>query len=104
MARDGQGYFGVEGGVLFPRDHDIDITLDGTDELISDGFYPDAVELDYKMGVDLDAIAGYDFGLFRVEGELGYKRAGLDADVDPDFADAVADDIALDAAFADFDL
>jgi opacity protein-like surface antigen len=104
MARDGQGYFGLEGGVLFPRDHDIDITLDGTDETFSDGFYPDAVELDYKMGVDLDLIAGYDFGMFRIEGELGYKRASLDADVDADFADAVAADVGLDFAFADFDL
>lgn len=32
---------------------------------------------DYKTGLDLDVIAGYDFGVFRIEGELGYKRARL---------------------------
>ena len=28
--------------------------------------------------IDADVIAGYDMGMFRVEGELGYKRAKLD--------------------------
>ncbi len=26
----------------------------------------------------VDVLGGYDFGLFRVEGELGYKRASVD--------------------------
>ena len=28
-------------------------------------------------GYDIDAIAGYDFGMLRLEGELGYKHAGV---------------------------
>ena len=30
-----------------------------------------------KTGYDVDLIGGYDFGMFRLEGELGYKRAKL---------------------------
>ena len=31
-----------------------------------------------STGFDVDVIGGYDFGMFRVEGELGYKRACID--------------------------
>jgi opacity protein-like surface antigen len=30
--------------------------------------------LHYKGGLDVDLIGGYDFGMFRLEGELGYKH------------------------------
>jgi opacity protein-like surface antigen len=73
-ARDGSGYFGVEGGVLFPNDNNVDFS--GT--YTSEGFTYDfdgSFETNYKKGVDLDVVAGYDFGMFRVEGELGWKRA-----------------------------
>jgi opacity protein-like surface antigen len=30
-----------------------------------------------KNGYDIDAIAGYDFGMFRLEGELGYKHTRI---------------------------
>ena len=29
------------------------------------------------MGYDVDLIGGYDLGMFRVEGELAYKQAGI---------------------------
>ena len=104
-ARDGQPYVGIEGGALFARDQNIDITLDNTDEGFSDGDFNNAIGVDYKTGVDLDLIAGYDFGMFRLEGELGWKRAGLDdLEIDDDFAEAVAGDVGLDAAFDDIDL
>ena len=32
----------------------------------------------YRTGFDVDAIAGYDFGVIRLEGEVGYKHAGID--------------------------
>ena len=35
----------------------------------------DVGELRFKTGYDVDLIGGYDFGMFRLEGELGYKRA-----------------------------
>ena len=31
----------------------------------------------FKRGLDIDAIAGYNFGMFRLEGELGYKRSSV---------------------------
>jgi len=31
----------------------------------------------FKQGLDIDAIAGYNFGMFRLEGELGYKRSSV---------------------------
>ncbi len=93
-ARDGSGYFGVEGGILFPKDQDADVFVDyetttvGTPVVVgpSDTTYNNAFGIDYKKGYDLDAIAGYDFGMFRLEGEIGYKRAKLnDLEVDSGF-------------------
>jgi opacity protein-like surface antigen len=72
IARDGSPYAGIEGGVLFG---------DGTDGS------PIAVET--ERGWDLDALLGYDFGAFRIEGEAGYKMADADRitstgiDIDP---------------------
>ncbi len=80
-ARDGSGYIGVEGGLLFPRDNEFDVIVDyGDNEAPPDGVveYNDGVELDYNSGIDLDLIAGYDFGMFRLEAELGWKRASVD--------------------------
>ena len=97
-ARDGQPYFGIEGGILFPKDQDADVivdytttqtvatdpTLSGTSSVV----YDNAFGLDYKKGLDVDAIIGYDFGIFRLEGELGGKRAKLnDLEVDGAFID-----------------
>ena len=71
-ARDGSGYFGVEAGVLFPKDTNFNLT--GT-------YYYDyydvdlAADADHKTGFDTDLIAGYDLGMVRIEGELGWKRA-----------------------------
>lgn len=98
-ARDGAAYFGIEGGILFPKDQDGDLdatftqsaqapvagtpaTLPGTGVVGAVAGPPAALsgdlDLDYKKGFDIDAVAGYDFGMFRIEGELGYKRAKFD--------------------------
>ncbi len=86
MARDGAGYVGVEGGVLFPRKSEYRVTstqvqtvptgrgLLGQTVTTTSNSYGNGFISDYRKGVDLDAIAGYDFGPIRVEGELGYKR------------------------------
>jgi opacity protein-like surface antigen len=86
-ARDGSGYLGVEGGLLFPKDQDGDLNVDFTTTQTpatpagpagpADTSFNNAFGLDYKRGYDLDLIAGYDFGAFRLEGELGYKRSKL---------------------------
>jgi len=67
-ARDRSAYFGLEAGALFVKDTDVDI-----DEQFDDDF-----SIDHKMGIDGDMIAGYDFGMFRAEAELGYKRSEHD--------------------------
>ena len=67
-ARDNSGYFGIEVGALFPRDQNV--RIDGENEF----------KINYKMGVDGDLIAGYDWGLIRGEAELGYKRGEHDAE------------------------
>ena len=50
----------------------------------------DAFGIDYKRGIDIDLIGGYDFGIIRAEIELGYKRAKLDElEVDDGFITAL---------------
>jgi len=84
-ARDGAGYVGIEGGLMFPRDLNGNGWVDFTatpagpvDFVARDGF-----DAELKRGVDVDVVAGYDFGGFRLEGELGWKRAKRDG-FDPD--------------------
>lgn len=75
VARDGSGYFGVEGGALFPKDSHVDFA--GTYTYSEGGTYDFVADFktNYKTGVDVDVIGGYDFGMFRLEGELGWKQA-----------------------------
>src|SRR5215210_3996152 len=70
VARDHSPYVGVEGGILFVEDMDVDYD-DGTLAI------PNAITVTHKTGFDVDAIAGYDFGMLRLEGELAYKRASV---------------------------
>lgn len=54
-------------------------TVTTTDTIYGTGF-----RVRYDKDADVDAIAGYDFGFLRLEGELGYKRAGIKSvTVDP---------------------
>ena len=101
LARDGSGYIGIEGGVLFPESQDGDFAAVFTQTgqtpaagtvapLPGTGFVgalppalavPAAISgnsrVKWKRGYDVDLIAGYDFGMFRLEGEIGYKRSKL---------------------------
>lgn len=67
LARDDAWYIGLEGGVQIVEDLDLDI-----------GAVNDAATVDHDYGYDVDAIIGYDFGAFRVEAEVAYKRATVD--------------------------
>ena len=75
-ARDGAGYVGLEGGILFPQHSRIDATgiLTVPPAAPTTIALPGALDARYKKGVDIDAIAGFDLGLVRLEGEVGYKR------------------------------
>ena len=105
LAQTSGPYVGIEGGVMFPRDTDVDATVTYDDPDFGTVTYPNAIDLDYKRGWDVDAIAGYDFGMFRVEGELGYKRAKLDElQYDQDFIDDYEDATGVDLTDVDFDI
>lgn len=102
-ARDGAPYFGVEGGVLFANDSDVDVDLDvdGDPVIAAD----DAFAVDYKTGYDVDLLAGYDFGMIRAEAELGYKRAkGDQFEVDADVLDALEDELGEPVTADDLDI
>ncbi|HWI88178.1 MAG TPA: hypothetical protein VNS11_02910 [Sphingomicrobium sp.] len=80
-ARDGTPYVGIDAGVMLPHSE----TLFGSINFIAPATGTAAPNFNrtsigsfrYKMGWDVDAVGGYDFGMFRLEGELGYKHAKL---------------------------
>ena len=67
VARDRSAYVGLEAGALFVKDTDVDFD--------DQQFFDEDFSIEHKMGIDGDLIAGYDFGMFRAEAELGYKRS-----------------------------
>src|SRR5206468_8211450 len=69
-------YVGIEGGVTFPHSTDLNIILNNTTaNPVSTATYNNGYNIDLKTGYDVDAIAGYKFGLVRLELEGGYKHA-----------------------------
>ncbi|MCL6679936.1 outer membrane beta-barrel protein, partial [Sphingomonas sp. RG327] len=73
LARDHSFYAGIEGGVMLVEDAGFDVR-DASNTTTAQ----DIMILDFKPGWDVDVVGGYDFGMVRVEGELGYKHASLD--------------------------
>src|SRR3954454_13581225 len=77
IAKDGAWYAGVEGGLMVVEDTELDVHE-------ASGTIPIGVLVNHKVGFDVDALAGYDLGVVRLEAELAYKHASLDdAKVDP---------------------
>jgi outer membrane protein OmpA-like peptidoglycan-associated protein/opacity protein-like surface antigen len=74
VARDKSWYVGIEGGVMLVNDSVIDYNFTGPPARSA----RDGLAIEYNTGFDIDAIAGYDMGWWRLEGELGYKRASID--------------------------
>ncbi len=72
MARDNAWYVGIEGGGMIVEDVDFDITDSVTGVKTNN-----ASTADFKTGYDVDGLIGYDFGMFRLEAETGYKRSKL---------------------------
>jgi opacity protein-like surface antigen len=70
FARDGSMYIGVEAGAVKPATTDLRFVNSTVNE--SGG-----LRLKHKVGWDADLVTGYDFGMFRLEGEVGYKRASI---------------------------
>jgi opacity protein-like surface antigen len=89
LANDGSPYIGLEAGVTWPKSQHIDAAVDFTDPATPDILIGRAATVKHKMGYDVDGIFGYDFGMFRLEGELGYKHSKLkNARFDPAFITA----------------
>ncbi|GAA4012520.1 hypothetical protein GCM10022280_08020 [Sphingomonas swuensis] len=110
------GYFGIEGGVLFPKKQNDNVTTVFTQTVQTPAAgtavtapnvgvvgtlpttlttVPTAINgntrTKFKRGYDVDAVAGYDFGGFRLEGELGYKRSRIKSfEADSAFTTGVA--------------
>src|SRR3954468_23994157 len=72
VARDHSFYAGLEGGAMWVEDADFDYNT-----VTPDNHIPNAFTLSHDVGFDVDAIAGYDFGMLRLEGELAYKHASV---------------------------
>ena len=71
MARDSSPYVGVEAGAVMSDEGFFDVDFDGSE-------FHSGLNVDYKLGFDGDLIGGYDFGMFRAEAELAYKRLGIE--------------------------
>ena len=67
LARDHSFYVGLEGGAMLVENTKLD-RFDPADQAAhaSNGLF----EISHDVGYDIDAIAGYDFGMVRLEGEL----------------------------------
>lgn len=86
-AATGGFYLGVEGGASFAQSTHYDVTanrvqtvptgsgLAGQTVTTTNTRYGNGFVARQKAGADVDAIAGYDFGIFRVEAEVAYKRS-----------------------------
>ena len=72
LARDNSWYVGVDAGAMIVEDMKYDVRTSATTVV------PNAVSVDHKYGADFDGLVGYDFGGFRLEAEVGYKRARVD--------------------------
>ena len=82
-------YTEIDGGASFARHIGYDVAatrvqtvptgsgLLGQTVTTTNTRYGNGFVADQKTGFDVDAIVGYGFGLFRIEGELGYKRSRL---------------------------
>ncbi len=66
LARNDAWYIGIDAGPSIVEDVLLDI-----------GALNDAGTVDHKTGLDADGVVGYDFGGFRLEAEVGYKKASV---------------------------
>src|SRR6476659_5367316 len=74
IAKDNSGYVGIDVGAVWPKSQDVFGAVDFTNTAVADLPNQDVGTIKYKTGIDADLIGGYDFGMFRIEGELGYKH------------------------------
>jgi len=104
-AKDNSGYVGLDLGLLVPQKQDVDAAVDFTNPLTTDIAGSKVGSLKFKKGYDVDFVGGYDFGMFRLEGELGYKHAkAKSVNLDNGFVTAFNAGSGLALTSDDFDL
>ena len=92
VAKDGSWYLGGDIGAVWPKDQNVRADVDFADPDAVDIVNADVADLEYKAGIDAAIYAGYDFGMFRAEGEIGYKHGKVkDLELDNDFLDDISD-------------
>lgn len=92
-AQAGSPYVGIEAGLSSGRSNDVDEVVDFTTSQDpaspsgpagpEDQEFDDAFIVPYDKGYDVAVIGGYDFGIIRLELELGQRSVGL-RDLRPD--------------------
>ena len=97
IAKDNSGYVGIDLGAAWANKQHVNGAIDFTDSRVTDIPFSDIGSIKYKTGFDTDLIGGYDFGMFRLEGELGYKHAKMKT---PDFATSFVDAVNFRAGTA----
>ena len=101
-ARDHHWYIGGDAGILFPNDNHFDLKATSGSNVFEIGH---ALDARYHTGLDLDLNGGYDFGMFRVEGEVGWKNAShKNLSFSPEFLAAVSGVTGRVQESSDFDL
>ena len=85
-------YVGIEAGTASVRASDVDETVEYSSVPAAPGdpstvFYDDVFSARYKRALDVGVVAGFDFGWFRIEGELANKRVAIDRYANDDFAE-----------------
>ena len=85
VARDTGGYVGIDIGAVWPNSQNILGSATFAGPFVCNAIPPavcttptnisraDVGSLHFGAGVDADLFGGYDFGMFRLEGEAGYK-------------------------------
>jgi len=87
-----QPYVGIQGGTVKVRSSDVDelVVYRTTPAASGDGVpikYDDVFSARWDRATDFGLVAGFDFGWFRVEGELARKRASIGHHANDDIAD-----------------
>ena len=86
----GYPYLAIDAGSAQAKSNDVDetVVLRATPGTVSQPpKYDDVFKTRNKRGTDLGLLAGYDFGWFRLEGELAHKRVGMKRLVNDDITD-----------------
>ena len=73
LARDDSWYVELDAGVVLVDD--FHLPLDHASNAFQYSSGTEVAQIDSAAGYDIGTVLGYDFGMFRLEGEVSYRRA-----------------------------